>query len=89
MLKVGDKIKVVGLGEMFVSLVEGATGTGIVVHIGRDGVIETSDFPEHDQYKEFFPEQYNDGIFYTDEGTGQALWIAPEDYEIIEPTPEA
>jgi hypothetical protein len=83
MLKVGDKIEVVGMGKMFVDLVEGATGVGTIVHIGRNGVIETSDFPEHDQYKTYFVEQYNNGIFYTDEGTGQNLWVALEDAEAI------
>jgi hypothetical protein len=83
MLQLGDKIKAVGLGELFVGLVEGSTGTGTVVHIGREGVVETTDFKEHDQYKEFFPEQYNDGIFYIDEGTGQALWLSLEDAEIV------
>jgi hypothetical protein len=83
MIKVGDTIKVVGLGQMFVSLVAGATGEGVVVHVGRDGVIETSDFPEHDHYKKYFEDQYNNGIFYQDNGTGQALWIALEDAELV------
>jgi hypothetical protein len=83
MLKLGDKIQAVGMGAIFVGLVDGATGTGTVVHIGREGVVETTDFKEHDQYKEYFPEQYNDGIFYVDEGTGQALFLVEEDAELV------
>jgi hypothetical protein len=90
MLQVGDKIKVVGLGAMFVGLVEGSSGEGEVLHYAVEGeILATSDFAEKAQYQEFFPEQYSNGIFYRDGGTQQALWIAVEDYELIEETPEA
>lgn len=85
MVKVGDKVKAVGMGKAFIELVHGATGEGEVIHVGYgDGTVETSDFPEKEAYKIAFPSQYEKGVFFRDTGTDQALYLLIEDTEIVE-----
>jgi hypothetical protein len=84
MVKAGDKVKAIGIGEMFVGLVEGSSGEGEVLHVGYgDGTHSTSDFDEKPRLQHFFEEQYNEGVFYRDNGCGEVLWLALDDYEIL------
>jgi hypothetical protein len=85
MIKAGDIIRAIGMGAVFVNLVEGASGEGEVLHVGYgDGTFSTTDYPEKAQYESMFPEQTYDGIFYRDNGNGNVLYLDRSDAEIIE-----
>lgn len=87
MVKLGDRIEVIGIGRRFIQLVHGATGFGTVVHVAYQGEVETSDFPNKTFYEQTFPNQMNHGVFYTDEGLGEGsdpLYVDPADVRVIE-----
>jgi hypothetical protein len=83
-IEAGQIVEAVGLGKMFVELVVGSSGQGEVVHIGYgDGTYSTTEFEEKARFKTFFEEQYEEGIFYRDNGCDEVLWLALEDAQVI------
>ena len=91
--RVGDRIEVTGIGRIFVDMVPGTTGKGRVVHVGTNGVMESSEFPNRERYEEMFPGQMAHGVFYMDEGLEDdgpysPLFVAHEDAQVIEEEPE-
>jgi hypothetical protein len=87
-IEVGTNVKAIGIGEIFVGVVEGATGRGEIVHYSdpTKGIRVTADedtFPEQKTMFSLFPEQTEEGAFYRDSGTKEVLWLALEDVEVI------
>ncbi|MGG3561608.1 hypothetical protein ABES03_08390 [Neobacillus rhizosphaerae] len=79
-VQIGNTVKAIGMGALFVSMVPNSAGQGVVVHVANPEGIATDPEVLSQNYNR---EYLTDGILFKDSGNGEILWLASDDFEIL------